>query len=94
MDQHNDRTHGRTGEKATGADEVADYLELEEHLQMLQAGRRPRRPRRMTPGKAAALLSRTQPVRCDCARRSSRKCDARARGGVCSLRRGSRGAVC
>ncbi len=54
MDQHNDRTHGRTGEKATGADEVADYLELEEHLQMLQAGRRPRRPRRMTPGKAAA----------------------------------------
>src|SRR5260221_13344222 len=54
MDQHNDRTHGRTGEKATGADEVADYLELEEHLQMLQAGPRPRRPRRMTPGKAAA----------------------------------------
>jgi Rieske Fe-S protein len=52
MDQERrqDRTTGGPG----GADEVADYLEFEEHLKALQANKRPRRPRRMSPDAARA----------------------------------------
>ncbi|HEV2236159.1 MAG TPA: Rieske (2Fe-2S) protein [Ktedonobacterales bacterium] len=52
MDQER-RQHRTTGGPA-GADEVADYLEFEEHLKALQANKRPRRPRRMSPDAAGA----------------------------------------
>jgi Rieske Fe-S protein len=49
-ERRQDRTTGGPG----GADEVADYLEFEEHLKALQANKRPRRPRRMSPDSAHA----------------------------------------
>jgi Rieske Fe-S protein len=52
MDQER-RQHRTTGGPG-GADEVADYLEFEEHLKALQANKRPRRPRRMSPDAAGA----------------------------------------
>jgi cytochrome b6-f complex iron-sulfur subunit len=47
MDQ--ERRQERMSGGPGGGDEVADYLEFEEHLQALQANKRPRRPRRMSP---------------------------------------------
>jgi nitrite reductase/ring-hydroxylating ferredoxin subunit len=52
MDQER-RQNRVTGGPGSGG-EVADYLELEEHLQALQANKRPRRPRRMSPDMASA----------------------------------------
>lgn len=52
MDQ--ERSQHRVTGGPSGADEVADYLEFEEHLQALQANKRPRRPRRMAPGSVTA----------------------------------------
>lgn len=48
------------------SERVEDYLALEEHIEQLQANRRPRRPRRMSPGEArvyqtAALFRAAQP---------------------------------
>lgn len=45
---------------------VEDYLRLEEHIEQLRSGRRPRRPKRLTPGEAriyqtAALFRAAQP---------------------------------
>ena len=40
----------RPGE--SGAEQVEDYLRLEEHIQQLQADHRPRRPRRLSPDQA------------------------------------------
>src|SRR5579885_2153187 len=40
--------------KENEAERLEDYLEFERHLERLQQERRPRRPRRMTPGQAKA----------------------------------------
>jgi Rieske Fe-S protein len=52
MDQ--ERRQPRATGGPAGADEVADYLEFEEHLKALQANKRPRRPRRMSSDTASA----------------------------------------
>ena len=74
MDHHDDRpgaqegglSHdlARPGEGDT--ERVEDYLALEEHLKQLQANRRPRRPRRLSPSEAriyqtAALFRAAHP---------------------------------
>src|SRR5215813_8538737 len=56
MGKHDDQEEA--GMSDTGHDQeaerVEEYLEFERHLERLQQEKRPRRPRRMTPGQAKA----------------------------------------
>ncbi len=53
-DDHWDETDMSGIDKENEAERLEDYLEFERHLERLQQEKRPRRPRRMTPGQAKA----------------------------------------
>jgi Rieske Fe-S protein len=68
MDQHDDRAANRhdAEQPEPGADRVEDYLLLDEYVNQLQANRRPRQPKRMSPQQAkvyqtAAMLRAAAP---------------------------------
>lgn len=68
MDQHDERAASRHADERSdwGEDRVEDYLLLDEFVSQLQADRRPRRPKRMTPKQArvyqtAAMLRAEAP---------------------------------
>jgi cytochrome b6-f complex iron-sulfur subunit len=53
MDEQADSLSRRQGDRhGESAEQVEDYLRLEEHIAQLQSDRRPRRPRRMSPAQA------------------------------------------